>query len=77
MDAKEARKKSLEITGKAERSQYDFIKSEIALAVGDQGKLECYTYKYILPAVKAKLEAEGFNISSNSFRNELTNTISW
>ncbi len=77
MDAKEARRKSLEITGYAEKKQYTDIKADITLKV-DSGKMSCYFYKSIMPSVKIKLEGEGYKISSYDDQREGTTvTISW
>lgn len=77
MDAKEARKKALSITGKKERDQYDALKTVIELAV-DKGELFARTYTPIMPSVKRKLEEEGYDVEEHyDQRDGTTNTISW
>lgn len=77
MDAKEARKRSLKITGDKEKKNYSEIKSKIFLAA-DTGALYCNYYAPIMPSVKRKLEEEGYKISE--FHDQIdgdTITINW
>jgi hypothetical protein len=77
MNAKEARKKALEITGETEKKNYAEIKQKIALAV-DRGELSCHYYKTIMPAVRIKLVEEGYKITSAFDQREGTTvTIDW
>jgi len=76
MNAKEARKRALEITGVKEREQYDSIKAVIENAV-DEGKLNYSSSFHIMPAVRKKLDDEGYKIKTESHRNETYNIISW
>jgi len=77
MNAKEAREKSLRITGEAERTQYQEIKQKINRET-DSGNLTCKYFKSLMPAVKLKLEEEGFNISVFFEQRDGTIvTISW
>ena len=77
MNAREARQKSLSITGTAEKRQYAEIKNKISTSV-DSGKLSCHYYKTIMLAVQLKLEAEGYNVASHfDQRDGTTITISW
>lgn len=77
MDAKEARKRALKITGDKEKEQYHSIKMVISISV-DEGKLSATTYTPLMSAVKRKLEEEGFRVNVYSDqRDGTTNTISW
>ena len=77
MDAKEARRRALDITGAKEKQQYADIKAIIEVSV-DEGKLQCHAYKSIMPAVAIKLESEGYKIKTFSDqRDGTTVTISW
>jgi len=77
MNAKEARIKSLQITGEKERMQYNQIKTLISKNV-NLGKLKCCINFNILNSVKCVLENEGFNVIYNhGVRNDNETTISW
>jgi len=77
MNAKEARERSLKITGNQEKKNYEEIKNRISQAA-DSGVLYCNYYKTIMPAVKIKLESEGYKITSVfDQRDGTTVTINW
>jgi len=77
MNAQEARKRALEITGSAEKTQYAEIQNKIGVAV-DDGKMECHYYNSVMPAVSVRLASEGYKISSYFDQREGTTvTITW
>jgi len=77
MNAKEAREKSLQITGDKEKNQYEEIKKIIAKTV-DNGGLHCQYYSPLKPAVKIQLETEGYGISEfHCQKDGTTVTIKW
>ena len=77
MNAKEAREKALSITGDLESKQYETIKKRIQQKV-DIGQLSASFDLTLYPAVKIKLEAEGYKISTFNERMEGTTTnIKW
>ena len=76
MKAHEARKRALEITSTAEKSQLDTVYNKIGDAV-DNGKFECHLYEYLMPAVEKQLTKDGYKTNYSSHRNESLTTISW
>ena len=77
MDAKEARRRALSITGDKEKEQYEAIKTVIGITVF-RGELFTRTYTTILPSVKRKLEEEGYEVEIQSDqRDGIVNVISW
>lgn len=77
MDAKEARKRALEITGEKEKEQLELIESYIEDAV-NEGKMNCSIPEFIMPAVKSKLLGRGYEVQRpETHRNETTVVISW
>jgi len=77
MNAKEARERSLKITGNQEKKNYEEIKNRISQAA-DTGALYCNYYAPIMPSVKRKLEEEGYKISEfHDQRDGDTITINW
>jgi len=77
MNAKEAREKSLRITGDKEKSQYNSIKARIEVAV-DKGELSANYFSSLMPAVNKKLLEEGYEVSSYfDLRDGTTVTIKW
>lgn len=76
MNAKEAREKTLEITGLAEKNQLDNIYNLIKEAAY-LGKFEIYYSNGLLPAVEVAMRNDGYKTEYSSYRNESRTTISW
>jgi hypothetical protein len=77
MDAKEARRRSLDITGNNEKTQYAEIHNWIVKEV-NLGNFSVSYYKSLLSSVKKKLEDEGYGVDVYfDQRDGTTNTISW
>lgn len=77
MNAKEAREKSLQITGDKEKNQYDDIQKRIINAV-NTGQLSLYYYSELMPAVTRKLQEEGYKVERDFDQREgVTIKISW
>jgi hypothetical protein len=78
MTAAEARAIALEATNRDDSSQYTTIKNMIMEEAGN-GNLACWIYNTsIRPAVKAKLEVEGYEVGpTESDRGETLTQIKW
>lgn len=76
ISAKDARNKTGNRNNEVVQRQLESIESIINSAIRE-GKFQAYYYKNIYPATENILEELGYNISSYSYRNETTVTISW
>lgn len=78
MTAAEARATALEITNRDDSSQYTAIK-KLIMQEASNGNLDCWVYNIpIRPAVKDKLEDEGYTVGPNeSDRGETMTKIKW
>ena len=76
MNAEEARNLSISQKLKGDKKQYDEVQSKIKEAV-EKGYMYCYFYDSLIPNVENALKNEGFEISNEFHRNEVTVTISW
>ena len=77
MRAEEARQKANAVNTDQDNSQYAEIKKKISIEAA-KGKYDTYVFDFILPAVKDKLELEGYCIGNDLGRQgDITIAISW
>lgn len=77
MTASEARQKAREIVDAKAAKQYITIKTEIGNAVA-KGEFEINFYDAVLPEVRIKLEADGFQVGETfTHQNDHSTKIGW